>query len=59
LALTSSDGTSFKVGIPKTSRKNFVMDIAPDEYPVCLFGSLLVIKEAGKKESSLIEHLGF
>jgi len=35
------------------------MDIAPDEYPVCLFGSLLVIKEAGKKESSLIEHLGF
>jgi hypothetical protein len=49
LNFTTSDGTSQKFGISKTSQKYFNLDIASHEFPTCIFGSLLVSKEVGKK----------
>ena len=47
------------MGIANESHKGFTLDIAQDEYPTCVFGSLVVMKEAGKKEFSVIEHIGW
>ena len=54
----TSSNQAHRFGEPQTARKSFIFDIAPDEMPVCIFGSLLNFKEAGKKEHSIIEHFG-
>ena len=59
LLVTSSDGNSQKFGVAKTNNKHFNYDITADQFPTCVFGSLEVIKEAGKKQYSILEHLGF
>ena len=59
LQLTSSDGSTFRASTAKSANKSFTFEISPDEYPTCIFGSLLVLKEPGKKERSIIEHIGF
>ena len=59
LAFTSSDGTSFRVGMAKSTNKSFNFEISPYEYPTCVFGSLMTFKEPGKKEHSVVEHIGF
>ena len=59
MAFTSSDGTSLRVGVAKSAHKNFNFEISPYEYPTCVFGSLVVLKEPGKREHSLVEHIGF
>lgn len=42
--IITNRGQSKKFGEPKTTKKAFSFDIAPDEIPVCIFGSLLVFK---------------
>ena len=54
----SSSNRAHRFGEPQTARKSFILEIAPDEMPVCVFGSLLNFKEPGKKEHSIIEHFG-
>jgi hypothetical protein len=36
-----------------------VFEIAEEEFPVCMFGSLLIKSEPGKKDISVVEHFGF
>lgn len=55
----TSTGKSFKFGSLKTPTKQFAFDIAEDEVPSCMFGSLLIRAEPGKKENSVVEHIGF
>ena len=59
LLVASSDGNSQKFGTAKTTQKHFIFDIGSEEFPTCVFGTLLVVKEPGKREYSILEHLGF
>ena len=59
LALTSSDGSSCRVGTAKTLQKHFNLEIGAEELPVCVYGSLLVGKEPGRRETCELEFLGF
>ena len=51
IMFTSSDGSSHRFGEAKTLQKHFSLDISSDEFPVCVYGSLLLGKEPGKRET--------
>lgn len=59
ISLVTTSGKSLKFGSLKTQNKQFTFEIGEDEVPVCMFGSLLIKSEPGKKEYSVVEHLGF
>ena len=58
LNVVTSSGQSKRFGEAATTRKAFVLDIAADEAPSCIFGSLLNFKQPGQREHSIIEHFG-
>lgn len=59
LCFVTTSGRTVKFGQAKTFTKQFSFDITEDEIPVCLFGSLLIKTEPGKKDYSIVQHLGF
>lgn len=54
LSFVTSTGRTMKFGQAKTYNKQFSFDIAEDEVAVCMFGSLLIKTEPGKKDYSIV-----
>jgi hypothetical protein len=59
LSFVTASMKTGKFGTLKTQNKQFTFEIGEDEIPVCMFGSLLIKSEPGKKEMSVVEYLGF
>lgn len=58
LVLISSNSIIGRFGVAKPTQKQFNFDIDEDEMPICLYGSLVSVRD-GKRELTYIEQLGF
>lgn len=58
LVLISSNSIIGRFGVAKPTQKQFNFDIDEDEMPICLYGSLITIKDS-KKELTYLEQIGF
>ena len=58
LVLISNDSIIGRFGVAKPTQKQFNFDIDEDEMPICLYGSLITVRD-GRRELSYIEQVGF
>lgn len=58
IVMISQQSIVGRFGVAKPTQKQFNFDIDEDEIPICLYGSLITIKDS-KRELSYIEQLGF
>jgi len=58
LVLISHNSIIGRFGVAKPTQKQFNFDIDEDEIPICLYGSLIIVRDS-KKELSYVEQLGF
>jgi len=58
LVMMSSNSIIGRFGVAKPTQKQFNFDIDEDEVPMCMYGSLITVKDS-KSELSYIEQLGF
>lgn len=58
LVLISQQSIVGRFGVAKPTQKQFNFDIDEDEIPICLYGSLITVKDS-KRELSYLEQLGF
>jgi hypothetical protein len=58
LVFISHNSIIGRFGVAKPTQKQFNFDVEEDEIPICLYGSLITIRDS-KKELSYIEQLGF
>ena len=58
LVMISKNSILGRFGMAKPNQKQFNFDIEEDEIPICLFGSLLTVKNTNKQEISYLEQMG-
>lgn len=58
MVMMSSNSIIGRFGVAKPTQKQFNYDIDEDEIPICLYGSLITVKDS-KKELSYLEQIGF
>lgn len=56
--MISSNSIIGRFGVAKPTQKQFNFDIDEDEIPICLYGSLVAVKDS-KRELTFLEQIGF
>ena len=57
LVMMSKNSIIGRFGVAKPTQKQFNFDIDEDEIPICLYGSLITIRDS-KRELTYLEQLG-
>ena len=58
LVMMSQNSVLGRFGMAKPTQKQFNFDIDEDEIPICMYGSIISVRDS-KKEQNYIEQLGF
>lgn len=58
LVMISQNSIVGRFGVAKPTQKQFNFDVDEDEIPICMYGSMLTVRDS-KRELSYIEQLGF